>query len=158
MSNTKFVPSIKEQRNLGRPDRLGTWRPVPATSSKPKQPSEIPQVRLNRVIEFVESHLASDLCVSTLAAVAGMSSYHFCRSFKQTTGITPHRYVLSRRMEQAKILLEKNGASLLEVAEQVGFNDQSQFTRVFHRMVGLTPAQFRKESNQPSFCAEERSS
>jgi AraC family transcriptional regulator len=150
MSNAKFVSSIKEQRNAGRPDRLGTWRPAPATSSKPKQSSEIPQVRLNRVIEFVESHLASDLCVSALAAVAGMSSYHFCRSFKQTTGITPHRYVLSRRMEQAKILLEKNGASLLEIAEQVGFNDQSQFTRVFHKMVGATPAQFRKESNQPS--------
>jgi AraC-like DNA-binding protein len=59
-------------------------------------------------------------------------------------------------MEQAKILLEKNGASLLEIAERVGFNDQSQFTRVFHRIVGSTPAQFRKESSQPGFCAEEQ--
>lgn len=103
----------------------------------------MPQVRLSRVIAFVEEHLADDLCVSTLAMVAGMSPFYFCRSFKQSTGTTPHRYVLSRRMEQAKVLIEKNGVSLLEVAQQLGFADQSQFTRVFRKILGLTPSQYR---------------
>jgi AraC family transcriptional regulator len=152
MSNAKFIPRMKEPGRPVCPDPLGGWRsanPVTApVSNREKQPAGMPGVRLNRVIAFIESHLASNLCVSTLATVAGMSPYYFCHSFKQSTGTTPHRYVLSRRMEQAKMLLEKNGASLLEIAEQVGFADQSQFTRVFHKIVGLTPSQFRKESSQ----------
>lgn len=73
-----------------------------------------------------------------------MSPYYFCRSFKQSTGITPHRYVLQRRMELAKRLLEQSSGYLAEIARQVGFADQSQFTRVFHRIVGMTPSEYRK--------------
>jgi AraC family transcriptional regulator len=143
MSNTKAIPRIKEQRHVS-PGVGGTWSAT-AILKPANQQAGMPQVRLSRVIAFVESHLAGDLSVSTLAVVAGMSPYYFCRSFKQSTGITPHRYVLSRRMEQAKVLLEKHGSSLLEIAEQVGFSDQSQFTRVFHKIVGLTPTRFRDE-------------
>lgn len=104
----------------------------------------MPSLRLNRVLEFVDANIAIDLCVSTLAAVAGMSPFYFCRSFKQSTGITPHRYVLQCRMEQAKRLLQEKNGHLMEVAHEVGFADQSQFTRVFHKIVGITPSQYRK--------------
>ena len=73
-----------------------------------------------------------------------MSSFYFCRSFKQSTGITPHRYVLTRRMEHAKQLLQEKTVPLVQVAHEVGFADQSQFTRVFHKIVGTTPSQYRK--------------
>ena len=109
-----------------------------------KTSSSMPRLRLNRVIEFVDANIALDLCVSTLASVAGMSSFYFCRSFKQSTGITPHRYVLTRRMEHAKQLLQEKTVSLVQVAHEVGFADQSQFTRVFHKIVGTTPSQYRK--------------
>lgn len=155
MSNTKAIPRIKERRHVS-PGLVGPWGDTPI-SKPPNEQAGMPQLRLGRVIAFVESHLAGDLSVSALAMVAGMSPYYFCRSFKQSTGITPHRYVLSRRMEQAKVLLEKNGASLLEIAEQMGFADQSQFTRVFHKIVGLTPAQFRKNSNQLSAVSAQHS-
>jgi len=104
----------------------------------------MPLLRLNRVMAFVDANLALDLCVPTLATVAGMSPYYFSRVFKQSTGITPHRYVLQRRMEQAKRLLEKKRLSVLHVAHQVGFTDHSQFTRVFHKIVGTTPSVYRK--------------
>jgi AraC family transcriptional regulator len=150
MSNAKFIPSLKQPAQ-GVPMPLNWQRDHcanPQLSTCHQELANMPQLRLNRVIAYVESHLASDLSLSRLADVAGMSAFYFCRAFKQSTGITPHRYVLTRRMEQAKRLLETNGVSLLEIAEQVGFSDQSQFTRVFHRLVGTTPAQFRKGGSQ----------
>jgi AraC family transcriptional regulator len=142
MSNTKAILAIKEQRRVS-PDVFRPWSTATPVSTARKEQAGMPHLRLSRVIAFVESHLADDLCVSTLAMVAGMSPFYFCRSFKQSTGTTPHRYVLSRRMEQAKVLIEKNGVSLLEIAQQLGFADQSQFTRVFHKILGLTPSQYR---------------
>jgi len=137
MSNARITPDIKNQMeplsDHGRPVLLGQ-----------KVSPGMPTLRLNRVIAFVDANVSQDLCLSTLAAVAGMSPYYFCRSFKQSTGITPHRYVLNRRMEQARQLLEQKSISLLEVAHLVGFTDQSQFTRVFHKMVGTTPSHYRK--------------
>lgn len=150
MSNAKLNPNLKGQEGARGRD---AWASVPGTRLNPERHSSalqvrsapgMPSLRLNRVLEFVDANIAVDLCVSTLAAVAGMSPYYFCRSFKQSTGITPHRYVLQCRMEQAKRLLQEKPDHLMEIAHQVGFADQSQFTRVFHKMVGMTPSQYRK--------------
>ncbi|HEY6249174.1 MAG TPA: AraC family transcriptional regulator [Candidatus Angelobacter sp.] len=132
MSNTRLTPDIKEQGSIVRPE-------------PGKLSSSMPLVRLTRVTAFVDANIALDLCVPKLANVAGMSPYYFCRAFKQSTGVTPHRYVLHRRMERAKRLLEEKPAPLLEIAHAVGFADQSQFTRVFHKMVGTTPSHYRKK-------------
>ena len=79
-----------------------------------------------------------------MAAVARLSSYHFARQFKATTGLPPHRYVIARRVERAKQLLQGvGGPPLAEVAALAGFSDQSQFGRHFKRLVGVTPRQFR---------------
>jgi AraC-like DNA-binding protein len=164
MSNTKFIPGMKGQDRSFQPLQTPILAPVlwpdPAsghpndsnnqTLRLPVKPATgMPLVRLSRVIDFVDANIALDLCVSSLAAVAGMSSFYFCRSFKQSTGITPHRYVLYRKMEHAKRLLASKEISLLHVAQQVGFTDQSQFTRVFHKIVGVTPAQYRKLPKLP---------
>ena len=79
-----------------------------------------------------------------MAAVARLSPYHFARQFKRATGLPPHQYVILRRVEWAKRLLETGtDFSLAEVAAQAGFSDQSQFTHHFKRLVGVTPGQFR---------------
>ena len=79
-----------------------------------------------------------------LAAVARLSPYHFARQFKAATGLPPHQYVILRRVERAKQLLQTGGGfSLAEVAARAGFSDQSQFTHHFKRLVGVTPGQFR---------------
>lgn len=115
---------------------------LPVTRVKATSPMLAP--RLQRVMAFIDDNITLDLSVSTLAQVAGMSSFYFCRSFKQSTGITPHQYVLARRMELARHLLLREPMRLMQVAQKVGFTDQSQFTRVFRKIVGTTPSQFRR--------------
>ena len=79
-----------------------------------------------------------------MAAVARLSAYHFARQFKRATGLPPHQYVILRRVERAKQLLQAGaGQSLAEVAVRAGFSDQSQFCHHFKRTVGVTPGQFR---------------
>ena len=79
-----------------------------------------------------------------MAGVARLSVYHFARQFKHATGLPPHRYVILRRVERARELLQARAElSLAEVAAEVGFSDQSQLTHHFKRLVGLTPGQFR---------------
>jgi AraC family transcriptional regulator len=79
-----------------------------------------------------------------MAAVARLSLYHFARQFKAATGLPPHQFVILRRVERAKELLQAGTAlSLAEVAAHVGFSDQSQFSHNFKRIVGVTPGQFR---------------
>ena len=79
-----------------------------------------------------------------MAAVARLSVYHFARQFKRATGLPPHRYVILRRVDRAKQLLQCGGdLSLAELAAHAGFSDQSQFSHHFKRIVGVTPGQFR---------------
>lgn len=157
MSNAKVTPHIKEEDGgarlpAGSSRVAGAWSDsqlltaphANGSASDKKLPSSMPLLRLNRVMAFVDANIDLDLCLLTLATVAGMSPYYFSRLFKQSTGVTPHRYVLQRRMEQAKRLLEEKRLSVLHVAHQVGFDDQSQFTRVFHKIVGTTPSDYRK--------------
>jgi AraC family transcriptional regulator len=96
------------------------------------------------VVEYVEEHLDAGLTLGQMAAVARLSAYHFARQFKGATGLPPHQYVITRRVERAKQLLQAGaGLSLAEVAAHAGFCDQSQFSHHFKRLVGVTPRQFR---------------
>jgi AraC family transcriptional regulator len=79
-----------------------------------------------------------------MAAVARLNPYHFARQLKRATGLPPHQYVIARRVERAKQLLQGgDDFSLAEVAARAGFSDQSQFSQHFKRLVGATPRQFR---------------
>lgn len=104
----------------------------------------LPRGRLGAVVEYIEEHLDASPTLEQMAAVAHLSPYHFARQFKAATGLPPHEYVITRRVERGKQLLQ-GGAdiSLAEVAAQAGFSDQSQFSRHFKRLLGITPGQFR---------------
>ena len=104
----------------------------------------LPQRRLRAAVEYIEEHLDAGLTLEQMAAAAHLSPYHFARQFKTATGLPPHQYVIARRVERAKHLLQAGTeVSLAEVAANTGFSDQSQFSRHFKRYVGVTPAQFR---------------
>jgi AraC family transcriptional regulator len=104
----------------------------------------LPRGRLRAVVEYVEEHLDGGPTLEQLAAVARLSAYHFARQFKAATGLPPHQYVILRRVERAKQLLQGGGdLSLAEIASSAGFSDQSQFSRHFKRLLGVTPGQFR---------------
>ena len=81
-----------------------------------------------------------------MAAVARLSPYHFARQFKAATGLPPHQYVVTRRVERAQQLLRKTDLALVDIAASAGFSDQSKLCAHFKRVVGLTPRQFRKSA------------
>jgi AraC family transcriptional regulator len=115
----------------------------------PRQPARrrdgtLPRAKLRAVVECIEEHLDASPTLGQMAAVARLSPYYFAREFKATTGLPPHQYVILRRVERAKHLLQAGtGLSLADVAAHAGFSDQTQFTRHFKRLVGITPGQFR---------------
>ncbi|HEV3082096.1 MAG TPA: AraC family transcriptional regulator [Gemmataceae bacterium] len=104
----------------------------------------LPRRRLRAVVEYIEEHLDAGPTLEQMAAVVRLSPYHFARQFKTATGLPPHQYVILRRVERAKQLLEAGtGLSLAEVAAHAGFSDQSQFCQHFKRLAGVTPGRFR---------------
>jgi AraC family transcriptional regulator len=107
----------------------------------------LPRGRLRAVLEYIEEHLDAAPTLTEIAAVTGLNPYHFARQFKAATGLPPHQYVITRRVERAKHLLRGGtDSSLAEVATRAGFYDQSQFSHHFKRLVGVTPSQFRTPS------------
>jgi AraC family transcriptional regulator len=100
--------------------------------------------KLRRAIKYVETHLAEPLRSYQLAKIAGLSKAHFARSFKATTGLTPNRFVMSRRLDRAVELLSASDESLADIATICGFSDQSHFCRVFRRTLGLSPGTWRR--------------
>ena len=113
-------------------------RPAPAARGG-LAPRQLALVR-----ELVEARLAEDLGLAELAAEAGLSPSHFTRAFRRSTGLTPHRYLMARRVERARALLEGGELALAEVALASGFADQSHFTSAFRRATGLTPGAHRR--------------
>lgn len=103
----------------------------------------LPQARLQQAIEYIHAHTAQNPSITEIAQQVGMSPFYFSRLFKQSTGLTPHQYLIQCRIEQAKQLLKTTNLSISTVATQVGFVDQSHLTRHFKRQVGVPPSQFR---------------
>ena len=116
--------------------------------SSVKQPSlprsvGLDRATLRRVSTYIEEHLAEDLSLSELAAVAYLSPYHFARLFKASTGSAPHQYVIGRRIERAKLLLSTTNWSLAAIAHAVGFAHESHLALHFKRFTGLLPSSYR---------------
>jgi AraC family transcriptional regulator len=104
----------------------------------------LPRGRLRAVAEYIEDHLDVGPTREQMAVIARLSTYHFARQFKAATGLPPHQYVITRRVERAKQLLQRDGdLSLAQIAARAGFADQSHFSHHFKRLVGVTPGQFR---------------
>jgi AraC family transcriptional regulator len=99
-------------------------------------------LRQRRLVEHVDSHLGEELALSRLAEVVGLSPYHLSREWRRATGETLHRYVMGRRLERARELLRRGGPPISELAQDLGFSDQSHLTRLFHARFGTTPAAF----------------
>jgi AraC family transcriptional regulator len=105
-------------------------------------------VVLKRVLDYVETHLDKNIELRALAATADLSLFHFARAFKISRGVTPHSYILQRRIEHAKRSLRETDLSLAEIARGSGFSDQSHFARRFREFVGTSPKAFRLSSSQ----------
>lgn len=101
-----------------------------------------------RVMEMVRAGLHADLRLPILANECGLSISHFCRAFKQSFGMSVHRYVIHSRIEFAKLLLSSSSSSLAEIALQSGFCDQAAFSNTFSRLVGTPPRRWLNEQKK----------
>lgn len=99
--------------------------------------------KLRQVMSLIAESYESDLSLADLAEVAGMSTFHFAREFKRTTGTTPHQYLIRFRVDRAKAMLSGSEMPLVEVSSRSGFSHQSHFTRLFRRLTGTTPQSYR---------------
>jgi AraC family transcriptional regulator len=99
---------------------------------------------LRRCIEFMESRLAGNLSLNDVAREAGLSTSHFVRSFRQSTGKTPYQFLLQRRVDRARALMRDRRVSLTEVALASGFADQHHLATVFRRITRVTPSSYRR--------------
>jgi AraC family transcriptional regulator len=103
----------------------------------------LPKYALRRVIDYIEANLSRNLLLAELSALISMSPYHFARLFRDSTGLAPHQYLIRRRIERAKALLTDPARSLADIAREVGYESQSNFTSAFRKITGSTPKVYR---------------
>jgi AraC family transcriptional regulator len=96
------------------------------------------------VAAYVEEHLAESIPLATLAQLVRLSSYYFCRAFKRSFDVPPHRYQINRRIEHAKAQLANPGQSVTDVALALGFSETSSFSTAFRQATGTTPTEYRR--------------
>lgn len=100
---------------------------------------------LATIDEYIETQSYSGLTIAELASLSGISQFQFARDFKETTGVTPHAYVLERRILKAREMLAAGRLPIAEIAYACGFSSQSHMTDVFRERVGTTPGRYRAD-------------
>ena len=115
-----------------------------STTSTPKDVSGSKQ-KLLLVKEFLDSYPEEDISLAQLAAISGLSQFHFIRQFKKHFDLAPHAYQIQARLKKAKYLL-KLGVKSSQVAIDCGFHDQSHFIHHFKKALGTTPSRFQKQA------------
>ncbi|WP_250475054.1 AraC family transcriptional regulator [Caballeronia sp. GAFFF1] len=109
-----------------------------------RQGCGLPRWRLRRATGFIEEHLGEKIRLDDIARSAGLSRMHFAAQFRVATGVSPHEYVLRRRVELAKTLMLGSNCNTLDIALQCGFGSQAHFIMVFSRFMGETPSRWRR--------------
>lgn len=100
--------------------------------------------RLRRLVEYIDAHICEDLSLEAMAAEVDMSPFYLSKVFKSAVGQSPHQYVLGRRVERAKALLRDTLMPIADIALAAGFSSQSHMSNWFRRVVGVSPAAYRR--------------
>ena len=101
--------------------------------------------RVRRIKELVDAKMENDLSLDEMAQSVGLSTAHFARMFRKSTGETPHQFVVHRRIERAKAMLRDRATRVLDVAVACGFKTQQHFAQVFRDVCGATPTRYRQD-------------
>jgi AraC family transcriptional regulator len=96
------------------------------------------------VATYIEEHLAESVPLATLARLVQLSTYYFCRAFKRSFQVSPHRFHINRRIERAKMLLATPNQSVTDIALALGFSETSSFSAAFRQTTGATPTEYRR--------------
>ena len=112
-------------------------------TSEPAVTSKLSASALRRAVDYIDANLANDLTIGDIADALSISATHFAHAFKGATGIPPHRYIMTQRIELAKRLLRDTRLPIASVAVQAGFSTHAHFCVLFQRMTGLRPSAYR---------------
>ena len=107
-----------------------------------------PSLSLREARAYLMDHLCENIPLQQLSAVAGLSSYHLLRSFRQAYGVPPHTYQNLQRIQRARRLINRGSEPLSRLALSLGFSDQSHFTRVFKESFGISPGRYQQICRQ----------
>jgi transcriptional regulator GlxA family with amidase domain len=111
--------------------------------SEEREDAHIGNKKVARVIDYIQANTGANIGLVAMARMAGVSPNHFVLLFTRATGLTPHQYVLRARIDSAKLHLKDEALSIAEVSRLTGFRTQEHFTKVFRKIVGVTPREFR---------------
>jgi AraC family transcriptional regulator len=114
-------------------------QPVPQSNQ-----SSLTKSQMRLITEYMDGHLNEKITIATLAALVGLTRFHFIRAFKQAAGVPPLQFMNRRRVDRAKELLAGPPTSVAEIADRTGFGSPIQMTRAFRRVLGTTPAALRR--------------
>lgn len=101
-----------------------------------------------QIKNFLDANYAEDISLDTLAALTHMNKYYLAHAFTKYTGLSPINYLLQKRIQEAKSLLESTSCSIAQISNMLGFSSQSYFSQVFKKSTGKTPIQHRNESKE----------
>jgi AraC family transcriptional regulator len=108
-----------------------------------RAPSTLDERRITRVVRRIDAQADGRLGLNALARDAAMSPYHFLRTFRQVTGMTPYQYILHTRLHRAAACLRESADPIAAIAFKAGFKDLATFNRRFRRLIGTTPSSYR---------------
>jgi AraC family transcriptional regulator len=133
----------------GEPETMGIEEPRLQSTLRP---GGLAAWQANRALEYIEDNCGSKIGIQEMAECVALSKSHFSRAFRHSLGCSPMAYVVALRVERAKLMMTSTRQRLTEIALACGFSDQSHLTRSFSRIVGLSPARWRRLSMPRSAC------
>jgi AraC family transcriptional regulator len=139
-SGRLFLDSVEQAVAVALVNDYAVQRPSPRIYRGGLTPA-----RLRKVMELVDAEMESDLSLEELADAAGLSITHFSQMFRESTGQSPHQFVLHRRVERAKGMLRAAEMRVLDVAVACGFRTQQHFARIFRKVCGASPTEYRED-------------
>ena len=119
-------------------------------NSANSNPSKFDRKQVDKIDRYIDKNISGHITVEDLADLLHCSKFYFLREFKKLMGITPYQYLLDKRLDQAKLLLNTTPGNIAAVGWELGFNDQAHFTRAFKKRFGITPGQFQRQSTADS--------
>ncbi len=113
------------------------------SDARPAQPTPVDARRISDALQRIEANSQERISLAALAREAGMSRYHFLRTFRHVVGMTPHQYLLRTRLHRAAVRIRRSSEPISTIAFEEGFEDLSTFNRRFRRLIGSSPTEFR---------------
>jgi AraC family transcriptional regulator len=134
-------------------DLLGMSLSVALIKKYGETANYIPQLKgglsrghIREVLTYIDENIDKDIRLNELAALSGLSRFHFARSFRESLGETPYQFILKERIQRAKTLLLRPEWNVRQIASAIGFADVSQFSKMFRKSTGATPTTWRRQA------------